>query len=512
MLDKRKFLKLAGCLSLSNFIGYSSFSNSKSGGYLRLGLDGANSFDNFDSRKNFNDFMIVAGPGCIFETLTEITPDGKLHGELARDWESSKNARVWTFNLRKEVFFHNGERFDADDVIGSLAIHKRNNPSSSSQLIISSIKEINKISSHQIQFILESGNADLPYLLANPQFIIYPKNNIEVSMKEGIGTGPYKLKIFEPGKKLLADNISDHHFSDRGWFKGIEAHAMNNPIARVNAIRSDLVDTISSVPAVFEKLLSSRSNIKVVHTPSNSHVCFPMRTDKEPFRDNNVRNALKLACNRQKIIDLVLYKQATIGNDHPISPGNFYSSGDINQIKYDPDKASFYLKKSNKSKIEVSLSCSEAAFPGAIQAAYIYKHYAEPAGINIIVNKENPDLYWETIPFTKDWYTSYSSGFPTADWTFSSQFQYGVKNNETKWNNKLFNKLLIKARKELDFSTRKNIYEEMQEICAAQGGTIIPAFYNYVNAYSNKLSHSRAMSNEYNLDDGKICKRWWFNN
>ena len=57
------------------------------------------------------------GAGCVFETLTEVSSAGELVGELAESWEASPDAKVWTFNLRKGVKFHNGKSFGADDVI-----------------------------------------------------------------------------------------------------------------------------------------------------------------------------------------------------------------------------------------------------------------------------------------------------------------------------------------------------------------------------------------------------------
>ncbi len=92
----------------------------KRGGRLRVGLAGANSSDSWDGRTHSDTFMISAGQGAVFDTLTENAADGSLRGELATDWEASPDAKTWTFNLRQGVTFHNGKSFGADDVIESL--------------------------------------------------------------------------------------------------------------------------------------------------------------------------------------------------------------------------------------------------------------------------------------------------------------------------------------------------------------------------------------------------------
>ena len=73
--------------------------------------------------------MQMLGHGMVFDCLTEVATDGALQGELAESWETSDDAKVWTFKLRKGVEFHNGKSFVADDVIASLQHHLAKTPS-----------------------------------------------------------------------------------------------------------------------------------------------------------------------------------------------------------------------------------------------------------------------------------------------------------------------------------------------------------------------------------------------
>ena len=85
------------------------------GGKFTAGLNGANTSDSWDGRTHADMFMIGAGMGTVFDCLTENGADGLLKGELAESWEASPDAKVWTFNLRQGVTFHNGEAFDANE-------------------------------------------------------------------------------------------------------------------------------------------------------------------------------------------------------------------------------------------------------------------------------------------------------------------------------------------------------------------------------------------------------------
>jgi peptide/nickel transport system substrate-binding protein len=92
---------------------------------------------------------------------------------------------------------------------------------------------------------------------------------------------------------------------------------------------------------------------------------------------------------------------------------------------------------------------------------------------------------------------------------FSVAYSAGAPWNDTLWNNDRFNKLLIMARAELNEDKRRNIYEEMQEICRDDSGTVVPMFNQIVEASSAKLGHG-PISAHMALDGMRNAERWWF--
>lgn len=93
---------------------------------------------------------------------------------------------------------------------------------------------------------------------------------------------------------------------------------------------------------------------------------------------------------------------------------------------------------------------------------------------------------------------------------FSTAYETGVPWNDSFWENERFQSLLLEARAELDTSKRGEMYTEMQSICSAEGGVIVPMYANYVDAASSKLAHAEAIGNNWMLDGSRICERWWF--
>lgn len=485
----------------------------KRGGRLRAGLGGANTSDSWDGRTHSDLFMIASAQGAVFDGLTEIQADGTLVGELATDWEASSDAKTWTFNLRQGVTFHNGKAFGADDVIASLQLHVAEGAKSAAKPIVSAITEMKKITDHQVQFVLENGNADFPYLMSDYHLLMYPAGQIEEAIANGIGTGMYKVSSFNPGVRMVATRVDSHYKDGKaGWFDEIEYIAINDNTARMNALLTGQVDAINRIDFKTEALLKANPNVRIQEVTGNQHYTFPMLTDVAPYNDVNVRRALKHGINRQEMVDKVLLGHGAVGKDTPIGPANQFFAHDMEAPAYDPDKAKFYLKEAGLDSINIDLSASNAAFEGAVDAAQLYQASAKSGGININVVQEPADGYWSNVWLKKGFCACYWSGRATEDWMFSTAYEAGVPWNDSQWDEKdsaRFQELLITARAELDSNKRRDQYTEMQQILRDDGGVLVPMFANYVQAVSNKIATADTVGNLWQMDNARMAERWW---
>ena len=235
-----------------------------------------------------------------------------------------------------------------------------------------------------------------------------------------------------------------------------------------------------------------------------------MQTDKEPFKDNNVRLALKYAIDRKQLVETILGGYGYEGNDHPIGRSNRFFAKELEQRQYDPDRAKYHLKQAGLDALEVSLSAADAAFGGALDTAALYSASAKKAGININVIREPDDGYWSNVWLKKTWAASYWGGRPTEDWMFTTAYAAGVPWNETHWNNVRFNELLLIAKGELDDTKRREMYVEMQRLVRDEGGAVIPMFADYVFARSTKLKRPDIIAEDWELDGLRFFERWWF--
>jgi len=483
----------------------------KRGGRLRMAVPGGASTDSLNPGTWNETFMQTVGFGPLRNNLAEISSDNEVIPELAESWEPSKDARTWTFKLRRGVEFHSGKSLTSSDVQASFNHHRDPATTSQAKGLVGGIKDIRVDGDSTVIFELNQGNADFPSLLTDYHLVILPSDKEgKANWLSGDGTGGYTIQNFEPGVRALLKRSGKYWKANAAHFDEIEVLAINDIAARQNALMTGDVDVADRIDLKTVNLLRRNPNIVIENVAGRLHYTFEMAIDSEPFADQNIRLAMKYAMNRQALLETVLRGFGIVGNDNPISPAYKYFDASLPQRTYDPDKAKFHLQKAGRSSLAVDLNVAEIAFNGATDACVLFKEHAAKAGIDINVVRAPNDGYfakvWGKLPFAVSYYT----GRPTEDGIFSLAYAKGATMNTSKWDNDRFNALLVAARAELDVSKRREMYSEMQRLTSEDGGFIVPLFGNYVFARSGKLAHGPKLSSDRSLDGAKMAERWWF--
>lgn len=497
-------LGVAATLSPALFYQSATASVPKKGGRFRLGMAGGSTTDTLQPG-SIPDHMAFAIQWQIRNNLVEIDHKGNAIPELAESWEPSPDASKWTFRIRKGVEFHNGKTLDSDDVLYSINFHRGEKSKSAGKTFLRSVVDIKAEDKHTFVVTLKGGNADFPFMFASEQFSIMPDGDKEFR----IGTGGYKLVEFDPGVRAFTKRNPNYWKEERAHFDEIETLVINDTVSRTNALKSGKIDAMNRCDLKTAHLLNKVPGLQVIRKTGGLHYYFPMRTDTPPFDNLDVRLALKYAINRQAMLDLLLKGYGALGNDHPIAPSYRYYASELPQRRYDPGKVKFHLKKAGMENHLFKLHASNAAFAGGIDAAVLFKEYANKAGVKMEVVQEPADGYWSNVWMKKPWTMSYLGGGLNEDMVFSVMYAKDAAWNDTYWKNERFNKLLEAARSELDESKRREMYVEMQQILRDDGGTILPFFADNVDAISKKVKFEN-LSGYRSLDGLRCSERWWF--
>ena len=470
-----------------------------SGGLFRLAVGSGSSNDNIDVINSH--FMELVHFAC-FDNLCEIERNDEVVEKLAQTIETN-DGKTWYVSLKKGIEFHNGKELTAKDVAARI-LYLRDNKSRASGML-SIVSDIKTMGKYFIEIELARPNYDFLHILSDYHIGITYKD----SKGAIFGTGAYILKEFEPGVRAYLTKNRRYWHDGRGHFDEVEILSVHDDQTRLNLLNSGDVHYIDDLKPLN---VANIGNNKPLVAKSSMHVAFPMRVDKAPFNNYDLRMALKLSIDRKQLINDVYRGYAYIGNDHPIPAYQKYYNNELPQRDIDLDKARYHLRKSGFSgKIQLHASESAGMYPIARS-----KHVVEAAkriGIDAEFKREPSDGYWSDIWNKKPWAASYWSGRPTPDWMFSAAYTNDTEWNETAWRTsesaERFNRLVVLARKEPNEKIRKEMYFECQRLIHDDGGSIIPCFMSHIGAVSPSIIPSS--SGSHLASDGAKCiERWSF--
>ena len=479
----------------------------KRGGDFKMATAAGFYKDSLDPGTWRNAFMADVGQ-MVGSTLASVDAKNVPQPNLALSFEPSDGGKKWIFKLKSGVTFHNGKTLTVDDVIATYAYHRNKKNASLARANLTGIADIKADGPNQVVFTLIEPHADFAYVTSDMHLPIFAAKDGGIDFADGSGTGPYIKDTFKPGVKFTAHRNPNYHKSDAAWFDSIEMSLIAEAPKRHDMLLNGTVHYIDQVAVAKIGELKQNRGIKITDVAGFGHYVAPMNCGVAPFSDVKVRQAIKWAVNRDDIVRRVRGGYGAVGNDVPLSPSMRYAAQISPKYGYDPDKAKALLRIAGFNSLKLSLSASDAAFPGALDAAAAIKASARKANIDITVVNEPAEGYHDLVWMKKPWVMSYWNGRATADWMFSTAYSDESQWNDSSWKYPKFNDLLKSARAEMNDAKRAEKYTEMQQILHDDGGALVLMFDNYVSANSTKVAHGDLNSNA-DHDGGQMFEKWW---
>jgi len=489
-MGRRSFLGRAAALGVTSATASTLLAQSvlaqgpRRGGHLPVGLQGGESTDSLDPATYANP-ATVAGARITGETLVNVSPMNKIEAAAAEEWSVSDDRLTWRFRIRQGMRFHDGSPITPEDAAQTL---RRHSDPDSKSAVLAIMKGITEISTDGDWLVLttQTPNADLPYLLADYHLILQPNGGFDAP-DAPVFSGPYRWVENEPGVRHTFERFEDYWNDAVGHFETIEIVVINDGTARNAALQARQVHLINRVSPRLADRMQGLSGLTIARTAGKSQTVFAMHCDTAPFDNNDLRMALKLAIDREDLLAKLLNGYGTLGNDMPVNAAYPFFDETIPQRTYDPDQARFHYERSGHSGA-IPLRVSDAAFPGAVDAAQLYQSQAAAAGIEIELIREPQDGYWSNVWNKQPFCASSWLGRSVQDQIYTSAY-YSVSDwNDTNFFNDRFDQLLIEARAETDPVLRKEMYGEMGRLVRDQGGLINPMFADDIDAFSDEIT------------------------
>lgn len=417
-----------------------------------------------------------------YNSLTQLNDDIVPQPELAEEFSANSDASEWTFKLRKDVKWHDGSKFTADDVIYSMNRHYGEKSTSVVKTLVAGVKEWKKVDQYTVKAIQDGPNADLPTVLGEKQFKIIKDGTTD--FQNPVGTGPYKLTEFQPGVRSKHVRNEDY-WRESANLDEIEIFAITDPVARVNALLSGDIDMMAQLDPKAVKQVEQAPGVEVISLPSGTYMGMCMMLDRSPGNNPDFVKGMKLLQRRDKIVKSVLKGLGTVGNDHPINKAYGVDFCEELPIRpFDPDQAKFHLQKSGVTEAEVNVA---EVIPGVTDATLMWQRECAKIGFDLKVKKVPNDGYWGAVWMQTPINVVTWNMRPTATIMLDIAFAPDAPWNDTLWKNDRMGQLLKMAKSELDPTKRHEIQCEMQKLAHDESGMIIPAHGNYTDAIASDI-------------------------
>ncbi|XBO41198.1 ABC transporter substrate-binding protein [Alsobacter sp. KACC 23698] len=453
-----------------------------SGGNLRAAGWSSSTADTLDPAKASlsTDYVRCC---AFYNRLTFIDKAGVAQMELAESFDT-KDAKVWTIKLRKDVTFHNGKTLSSADVVYSLKRHLDPAVGSKVNSIAKQITEVKPVDALTVEVTLASPNADLPTILGTHHFMIIAEGATDFSKANG--TGAFTCQTFEPGVRSVGVRNKNYWKSQKAHLESFEFFAIPDDPARVNALLSGDIQLAGSINPRSIRLVESQPGVVLSKTTSGNYTNLNMRLDMAPGDKAGFVEGVKHLLNREQIQKSALRGLAEIANDQPVPPSHPYFNAELKPKAFDPEKAKSLFQKAGVLGQAIPVVASDAA-SSSVDMAVVLQQAGANIGMNFDVKKVPSDGYWSNYWLKAPVHFGNINPRPTPDILFSLLYATSAPWNESQYKSEKFDRMLVEARGLLDQGKRKQIYGEMQAMIANEAGTAIPVWISNVDALSSKL-------------------------
>jgi peptide/nickel transport system substrate-binding protein len=407
-------------------------------------------------------------------TTDELVPD------LAESWEISEDGLTYTFNLRKGVQWHRdyGE-VTAEDVKYSLMRHKDEAVGSSFVSEASLIQDVEVVDTHTARVTM---SAPYPGFLVEfaayrPGFIVHQKAIEDAGDRyneQPVGSGPFVFDVWSPGQGVDLV-VNEAYYGETGPFTNISYVVIPEESSLEVALETGQIDIAYILAPEIQSRVAVNEKLSITSTIAPRTFYLQLNSEREPFNDPLVRQALWYAIDRETLVEAVMFGFGEV-TDTLLNP-HVFGRLEERVYQYDPERAKELL--------------AEAGYADGFDASFlIYGDYGLPdvaaatqqmlkeVGINIEIDLREWAQHVEVrrsgsfdialqplLRLGPDQYVT-----PTMH---SASIPYP---NASRYSNPDMDALIEEARSTVDDEARKEIYIEIQRMAHVEA-PVIPMYF-----------------------------------
>ncbi len=500
------------------------------------------------------------GSRLFYEPLASFDPDGNLIPELAADIPSaqnsglSKDGKSVTWRLKKNVQWHDGKPFTADDVVFNWEFAA--DPATAATTIgnYKGIDRIDKIDSHTVKIVFKEPNpfwaeafcgASTGQIIPKHLFEAYKgaKSREAPNNLKPVGTGAYRFVDFKPGDLVRAELNPNYHVPNNPFFDRVEMKGGGDAVSAARAViqtgEFDFAWNMQVEDEILRRMeqggkgrvdIAVGGNIEHIQcnqTDPWTDVDGERSSIKKPhavLTDPAVRQALNLLVDRASVQEQIYGRAGRTSANFLNAPSRYFSKN--TRWEFNVDKANQILEAAGWKKGSDGIRAKDGkklkfVYQTSINAPrqknqQIVKQAAAKAGIDIEIKSVVASVYFSSDPANPDTYRHFytdiqmyttTMGAPDPQ-TFMRQFlsvEVASKDNKwqgrniTRWRNEEYDKLFAASLTELDPVKRAAQFIRMNDL-VIQNVVVVPVLWRLVqSAISLKLQNTSISGWDSNL-------------
>jgi oligopeptide transport system substrate-binding protein len=422
----------------------------------------------------------------IFSGLVRLDQELNIVPDIAESWEPSSDGKTYTFYLRQGVKFHSGREVkaadfeysweracDPDTGSGTAATYLGDIVGAKDMLAgkTGEISGVEVIGDYTLQVTIDAPKAYFLDKLAYPTAFVVDKANVESGEEwwwEPNGTGPFKLKEWEPGQRLILERSQVYYGEPAKLQSVIFSLLAGEPMALYETGQIDVVPVyLAYIDQVSDETSPLHQELAV--TPELSLYYIGFNTAKLPFDDVNVRRAFCLAVDKERIAKVIL--RDMLDNASGILPPGMPGYNEaLEGLDYDVEKAkeliaaSKYGDVSNLPPITLTVDGYGNSIPSYLGA--IIQEWQQNLGIEISVRQLETENFLYNLKqekdemFTMGWIADYPDPHNFLDILFYT----GSEVNIFEYSNPMLDALLDQAAIEQNRAVRLSMYQQAEQL------------------------------------------------
>ncbi|MFA4965983.1 MAG: ABC transporter substrate-binding protein [Thermoleophilia bacterium] len=428
----------------------------------------------------------------VYSWLVRLSAKWEVAPDIATAWEGSADAKTWTFTIRTDAKFNNGDPVTADDIVYTYDRARDPKLGTAMVSIFQNITSVTAPDATHVVFEMKAPNPEFPKDAADFHAAILSAS-VKDPGAEFVSSGPYFIKEYKAEDRIVLERNPYYYAKDANgtqlpYLDSIVYHIVPDTGSLIDGLVGGQLDVVQDLTVPQADRVKADPNLQLFVSLANTAYTLHLRSDAgHPAADPKVRLALRMGTDYQGLADLVRPGLTTVGNGTIVGPlyGAYY--WDQTPV-YDPEGAKKLLAEAGKSDLKMKVYVADDA--DMPEFAVAWQEQMKKIGVTVDIQKSPPDVYYGTGP--ESWLendfgvtTWVTRATPLVFWQFS--YVTDAIWNEGHWSDPEFDSIVKKIGSEVDEAKRAELYQQAQQILWDRGPFVILAMPMGATGATKKL-------------------------